>query len=192
MTDERKPSLSIIKYHYEHHLELFKHSDEFVQNRTSQFSMMNAILFAFFGVIAALVSTPEERHGALFILAFSITALGLVVSYVWFCSYKRSVGYRRIHRDTLHQLDKILKKEYGHQLDDSDPIQFALQGPFQIRHKIMYEKKTMPYSSSGKVFEVGKMDSKKELFNVESIPLFSMVLWGVCVAVTAYIFFNWM
>ena len=157
-----------------------------------RFSMMNAILLAFFGVIAALVASPEKVHGALFVLAFSITCLGCIVSYVWFCSYKRSVGYRKIHRDTLLQLDKILEAEYGVDLPENDPNAFPLLGPFQIRHKIMYERNVMPYCSIGGTFEIGNVDSKKELFNVESIPVFSIILWIVCILVTVILYLDWM
>ncbi|MDA5557996.1 RipA family octameric membrane protein [Shimia sp. MMG029] len=162
---------------YAKHLELFRHSDDFVQQRTTQFATTNTILVAAYGVLlgVAYEISPLAAHSKLLLsLAIILSTVGVFYSYVWYCSYKRSAAYRKIHRDTLKELDSYIL-ELQPELKLPRRI---LIGPFQLRHDIMYLGKSYPIGSESETTQIGRFETKRTFFNVESIPLFSLFLWA--------------
>ena len=161
------------------------HSDEFVQQRTSQFSTLNTILFAIAGIILNTVIS-EQTFSVLTGALFFISNLGLFASTVWFCSYKRSDLYRKIHRETLLQLDKLfLDAQTDLSLDNKQ----VLFGPFELRDRIAYQE--LPLNcKNGKQLRVNFASRKKYKFNVESIPLFSAAIWVLLLLLSIWLIVN--
>jgi hypothetical protein len=187
--DENERLLNHVESIYGKHLELFKHSDDFVQQRTTQFATTNTILVAAYGVLlgVAYESSPQVSNSkVLLLLAIILSVVGVFYSYVWYCSYKRSAAYRKIHRDTLKDLDSYI-------LDLQPELKLPLRiliGPFQLRHDIMYLGKSYAIGSDKKTTKIGPFEAKRSFFNVESIPLFSLFLWVSFLSIALWLVFH--
>ncbi len=169
-----------IYFLYEQHLSLFVHSDDFVQQRTTQFNTINTVFFAIYGVLLSSYFSVDviyqDIKSLLVFISLFVAFLGAALSYVWLCSYKRSVLYRELHRDTLKVLDFHLQEaEKG--TDYKNRVEFL--GPFTVRDSVLYRGKCLQYGSGGKELKVGFLSRKKRFSNVESIPQFTIVVWSV-------------
>lgn len=186
---------SILRYQYRTHLQLFMHSDNYIQQRTYQFVTMNAIMFAAYAVFISSFFSPNPQtqsyipDSILGWLMFLLTVIGLIVSYIWLRSYKRSCIYRDLHRNALILIEQTYIKSNDRNPRFDIPEQSITMGAFQLRDNIMYKDMRQPALVKD---SLGFLERKANYTGLYALPWIAGILWVFTLSIPFSMLLEWL
>ena len=167
----------ILRYQYDVHMQMFMHSDNYIQQRMGQFVTMTALLFAGAAVFA---SSFFANPLPVLTLPLAATALvGLVISFVWTRSYRRSRVYRELHRRALEVIESEFTRLKG-RAENLHPVSEAvLMGAFRLRKRIMFDGERQ---SELVKQPIGFFEKRTNLTGLMILPLTAFAVWTMALA----------
>ena len=170
------------------HTKMFIHEDNFILQMATQFLTLTAILLAFYGALMGFLIEFSSEIFLLHLAGLIVPGLGVLWTYLWFCSYKRSELYRNVHREMLLRLESLMGElrgieRFGVDVDGPEGL-FCLNGGFIGRDRVLYDERVLKGTVANKNLKVSHFSRKKFFTNIESIPFACMIIWVICILVS--------